>query len=940
MKQVVKPFAIVFWIAAVALSFYAQDYNAPLPTLTGQKAVDQLKSSGQYDSLKKAVDAVRLKDGRRSEPKPEDAVGQTAKLIASDGAAGDFFGASVAIQGNVAVVGSSFDNGGQGSVYIFELTNTTWIAVQKLTASDGAAGDNFGTSVAISGDTVVIGATSGAPNAGAAYTFVLSGGTWTQEQKLTASGGASNDRFGQSVSVYGDTAIIGAVTDDVGAATDQGSAYVFERSGSVWTQVQQLTASDGAAGDNFGVSLAISGTTAIVGSNNHDVGANPNQGSAYVFIYSGGSWVEQAQLTGTSGPPGGQFGFSVGISGDTAIVGAYLDDAFGNIDRGAAYVFTRSGSVWTQQAYLSASDGVASDQFGSGVAISGDVAVVGAYLVDVGPNPNQGSAYIFTRSGGTWTQTEHLTASDGAPSQFLGYCVAVSGTNAIAAAPYDQIGSNFAQGSAYVFRVLGTGWSQEAQKAASDGAGGDRLGSSVALSGDTAVVGAPGDDVGANSDQGSAYVFVRSGAGWTEQGHLFATGGAVGDNFGVSVSIYRDTVIVGADKHDPGGNADQGSAYVFTRSGTTWTQEAELNSSDGAVGDAFGFSVSIDSDTAFVGAHQHTVGGNSNQGSVYVFVRSGTTWTEQAELTASDGSSDDHFGTSVALSGTTAIVGANLDDAPASDQGSAYVFVGSGPTWTEQAHLTASDGAASDQFGTSVAISGDTVIVGADADDVGGNGDQGSAYVFTRSGSLWSEQSHLTASDGSAADGFGNSVGLSGDTAVVGSYVDGVGANAAQGSAYVFTRNAGTWAQQSHLTATGGAANDDFGNSVAVSGDKIVVGAPLSDVSVSIPLAPQAADQGAAFFFINGFVPTAAPVSIGGRVLAPNGAGLRNAVVLLTLASGETHRAISSSFGYFRFDDVEAGQTVVISIASKRFQYAPQVVSAGEDITDLSFTPQ
>ena len=129
MKQVVKPFAIVFWIAAVALSFYAQDYNAPLPTLTGQKAVDQLKSSGQYDSLKKAVDAVRLKDGRRSEPKPEDAVGQTAKLIASDGAAGDFFGASVAIQGNVAVVGSSFDNGGQGSVYIFELTNTTWIAV-------------------------------------------------------------------------------------------------------------------------------------------------------------------------------------------------------------------------------------------------------------------------------------------------------------------------------------------------------------------------------------------------------------------------------------------------------------------------------------------------------------------------------------------------------------------------------------------------------------------------------------------------------------------------------------------------------------------------------------------------------------------------------------------------------------------------------------------
>ncbi len=936
MKQVVKPFAIVFWIAAVALSFYAQDYNAPLPTLTGQKAVDQLKSSGQYDSLKKAVDAVRLKDGQRSDPKPEDAVGQTAKLIASDGAVNDYFGASVAIQGNLAVVGSRFDNSAQGSAYVFELVGTTWTEVQKLTASDAAPNAYFGYSVAIAGDTIIVGALGALGFQGAAYVFVFSYPTWVEQQKLTATGGASGDLFGASVAAYGDTAIVGAF----GVSSGTGSAYVFERSGSSWTQVQQLTASDASLGDNFGVSVAISGSTAIVGAYNDDVGANPDQGSAYVFFYSGGSWAQQAQLTGTSGPPGGQLGYSVSISGDTAIVGAYLDDAFGNHDQGAVYVFTRSGSLWTQQAYLSASDGVADDKFGSSVSISGDVAVVGAYLDDVGTNSNQGSAYVFKRSGTIWTQTEHLTPSDGVAGQSVGFSVAVSGNNAIASSPFDQIGSNANQGSAYVFRVLGTGWSQDAQKVASDGAGGDRLGSSVAISGDTAVVGAPDDDVGGNADQGSAYVFVRSGAGWTEQGHLFATGGAAGDNFGVSVSIYRDTVVVGADTADVGVNADQGSAYVFTRSGTSWTQQAKLNSSDGAGGDAFGHSVSIDSDTAFVGADQHTVLGNLSQGSVYVFVRSGTVWTEQAELTSIGGSTGDHFGTSVALSGTTAIVGANLDDALATDQGSAYVFVGSGSSWTQQAQLTAADGAASDQFGTSVAISGDTVIVGADADDVGGNGDQGSAYVFTRSGSLWSEQSHLTASDGSAADGFGNSVGLSGDTAVVGSYVDGVGANAAQGSAYVFTRNAGTWAQQSHLTATGGAADDEFGTSVAISGDKIVVGAPLSDVSVSIPLAPQATDQGAAFFYINGFIPTAAPVSIGGRVLAPNGAGLRNAVVLLTLASGDTLRTISSSFGYFRFDNIEAGQTVVVSVASKRFQFAPQVVSAGEDITDLSFTPQ
>ncbi|MBV6495985.1 MAG: hypothetical protein DCC44_09955 [Acidobacteria bacterium] len=932
MKQVVKLFAILFFIGAVALSFYAQDYNAPHPTLTGQKAVDQLKSSGQYDSLKKAVDAVRLKDGQRSDPKPEDAVGQTAKLIASDGAVNDYFGASVAIQGNLAVVGSRFDNSAQGSAYVFELVGTTWTEVQKLTASDAAPNAYFGYSVAIAGDTIIVGALGALGFQGAAYVFVFSSPTWVEQQKLTATGGASGDLFGASVAAYGDTAIVGAF----GVSSGTGSAYVFERSGSSWTQVQQLIASDASLGDNFGVSVAISGSTAIVGAYNDDVGANPDQGSAYVFFYSGGSWIEQAQLTGTSGPPGGQFGYSVSISGDTAIVGAALDDAFGNSNRGAAYVFTRSGSLWTQQAYLSASDGVADDQFGNSVAVSGDVAVVGAYLDDVGTNSNQGSAYVFKRSGTIWTQTEHLTPSDGIAGQSVGVSVAVSGNNAIAGSPYDQIGSNSAQGSAYVFRVLGTGWTQEAQKVASDGAGGDRLGSSVAISGDTAVVGAPDK----NGGQGSAYVFVRSGAGWTQQGQLVASDGAAGDNFGVSVSIYRDTVVVGADTADVGVNADQGSAYVFTRSGTSWTQQAKLNSSDGAGGDAFGHSVSIDSDTAFVGADQHTVLGNLSQGSVYVFVRSGTVWTEQAELTSIGGSTGDHFGTSVALSGTTAIVGANLDDALATDQGSAYVFVGSGSSWTQQAQLTAADGAASDQFGTSVAISGDTVIVGADTDDVGVNTGQGSAYVFTRTAGTWSQQAHLTAPDGSANDNFGISVGVSGDTAVVGSYVDTVGPNSAQGSAYVFTRTSGTWSFQSHLTAAGGAADDEFGTSVAISGDKIVVGAPLSDVSVSIPLAPQAADQGAAFFYINGFIPTAAPVSIGGRVLAPNGAGLRNAVVLLTLASGDTLRTISSSFGYFRFDNIEAGQTVVVSVASKRFQFAPQVVSAGEDITDLSFTPQ
>ncbi|MBM3949797.1 MAG: hypothetical protein FJ312_11295, partial [SAR202 cluster bacterium] len=235
---------------------------------------------------------------------------------------------------------------------------------------------------------------------------------------------------------------------------------------------------------------------------------------------------------------------------------------------------------------------------------------------------------------------------------------------------------------------------------------------------------------------------------------------------------------------DVGSNDNQGSAYVFVRSGATWSQQAKLTASDGGTEDRFGDSVAVSGDTAVVGAR----GENSAQGSAYVFVRSGATWSQQAKLTASDGAEDDVFGISVAVSGDTAVVGALFDDVGSNDdQGSAYVFVRSGATWSQQAKLTASDGAARDQFGYSVVVSGDTAVVGAGGDDIGSNGDQGSAYVFVRSGATWSQQAKLTASDGATDDEFGRSVAVSGDTAVVGPWSDNVGSNLDQGSAYVFT---------------------------------------------------------------------------------------------------------------------------------------------------------
>ena len=391
----------------------------------------------------------------------------------------------------------------QGTFYLFDGQNWLPLAFQNPTsimpttrlASDGAAGDNFGNSVAISGDYALVGAYTDAIGAnsqqGSAYVFVRSGSSWIQQAKLTATDGAANDLFGVSVAISGDYAIVGAYGDDIGANGDQGSAYVFFRSGSSWTQQQKLTAADGAVNDNFGIGVAISGDYALVGAYQDDIGANANQGSAYVFVRSGSSWIQQAKLTATDGAANDLFGVSVAISGDYALAGAFGDDIGANADQGSAYVFVRSGSSWIQQAKLTATDGAANDLFGNSVAISGDYALVGAPYDDIGANTQQGSAYVFVRSGSSWTQQQKLTAADGAANDNFGNSVAISGDYALVGAPYDDIGANIQQGSAYVFKRTGTGWSP-VRPVIDNSPANTRNGNGVGISNGTFIIGGPG----------------------------------------------------------------------------------------------------------------------------------------------------------------------------------------------------------------------------------------------------------------------------------------------------------------------------------------------------------------------------------------------------------------------------------------------------------------
>jgi FG-GAP repeat protein len=371
-----------------------------------------------------------------------------------------------------------------------------------------------------------------------------------------------------------------------------------------------------------------------------------------------------------------------------------------------------------QIAKLLSSDGVAGQQFGASVSVSGDTAVIGAYL-DEDNGWGSGAAYIYTRSGGNWTQIAKLIPSDGAEGDYFGWSVAISGaTVVIGAYQHDDNGTN--SGAAYIYTRSGEVWSEQAKLLPAGGTSFDRFGDSVSICGDTVVIGAAENGVGT----GSAYVFTRSGSVWSQQAKILPGDGAAADWFGISVTISDDTAVIGAFRDDDNGT-NSGSAYVYLRNDGIWTQQAKLLADDGTEGDRFGISVSINGDTAVIGASGDDENGEIS-GSAYVFVYSAGTWTQQTKLLLAKGTGFDNFGDSVSIDGNTAIIGTLGDD---SGFGSAYVFTSGNGVWTQQAKLQAADGAVLDYFGFSVSVSGDTAIIGSWLDDDNGS-DSGSAYIF------------------------------------------------------------------------------------------------------------------------------------------------------------------------------------------------------------------
>ncbi len=679
-------------------------------------------------------------------------------------------GLAVALSGdgNTAIVGGPTDDRGVGAAWIWTRIGEVWTQQgTKLVGSDavGNAGQGWSVSLSADGNTAIV----GGPNNSAAWIWTRSGGVWTQQgTKLVGSGAAGNSSQGASVclSADGNTAIVGGHADNGYA----GAAWVWTRSGGVWTQQgTKLVGSDasGNAKQGFSVSLSGDGNTAIVGGYADNGGA----GAAWVWTRSGGVWTQQGtKLVGSGAMGSANQGYSVSLAGDgnTILVGGRSDTTVA----GAAWVWTKSGGIWSQQGTKLIGSGGVYAQQGYSVSLTGDgdTAIVGGQDDTFG----RGAAWVWSRSGGAWAQQGPKlvgSGTDGKAAQGQAVSLSADGNTAIVGGPADNVVS----GAAWVWTRSGGVWTQQGPKLVGTEGVGPQVeqGWSVSLSGDgnTAIVGGPSD----NNNAGAVWVWTRSGGVWTQQGTKLVGSGAVGKAYqGASVSLSGDgnTAIVSGGLD----NGYTGAVWVWTRNGGVWTQQGPK-----LVGQVTSVALSADGNTAIVGAY----GENNNEGAARVWTRSGGVWTQQGtKLVCSGASGNAQQGYSVSLSadGNTAIIGGPADNGAA---GAAWVWTRSGGVWTQQGTKLVGSGASGNaQQGYSVSLSGDgnTAIVVGSRDGVG----RGAAWVWTRSGGIWTQQG--TKLVGSGAVGFAQyfSVSLStdGKTAMVGGNED----NGFVGAAWVFTR--------------------------------------------------------------------------------------------------------------------------------------------------------
>lgn len=887
-------------------------------------------------------------------------VAQQAQITASNAGSQDQFGFSAAIDGDTVVIGApnegssatgvngdGSDNGapGSGAAYVFVRSGATWTQQAYLKASNTGVDDGFGCSVSISGDTVVIGARgessnatgvngnqadNSAPFSGAAYVFTRSGTVWSQQAYLKASNTSENQGFGNTVTMSGDTVVVAAPGEESSAtgvngnqadhgAPYSGAVYVFTRSNSVWTQQAYIKASNTGENDGFGAALGLAGDVLIVGASteaSNATGVNGNQadnsvdgaGAAYAFVRTGGIWAQTAYVKGNTTETEDYLGFSAAISGGTAIIGA-IGRASGPAAQYAGTVFAFTGleagspnapEIAVEQPLGTGIDDGGGKNFGSviigssaslaftikntgtadltglGITIDGTNAaqftLTALPSAPVAPAGSTTFTVQFTPSGfGSKTAVLHIANNDDNENPYditlTGACISSPPTISDVT---DQTVNEDSSTAALAFTL----------------ADADTPLASLTLAGsssNTALV--PGANIvfGGSGVNRTVTITPAPNAFGTATITLSVSDetNTVSDTFLLTVNAINDapTITDIADLSIPTngttgllsfsiGDVDS-PPNTFAVSSTSNNQALVPNASIVMNSSGPSWTLSITPAANMSGTATITVTVTDTQlaSSFDSFVLTVapnvppvmTDVISRAYVKASNTGGGDHFGGALDISGDTMVVGAadedssggNQADNSASGAGAVYVFVRTNSTWTQQAYLKASNAEAGDGFGRAVAISGDTIVVGAPSEGsnaTGVNGDpnnnslllSGAAYVFVRSGTTWTQQAYLKASNTDDDDHFGSSVDISGNTIVIGadhedssaSGVNGDQANngaADSGAAYVFTRSGTTWTQQAYLKASNTDPDDDFGVSVAVDGDTILVGAWRED---------------------------------------------------------------------------------------------------------------
>lgn len=739
-------------------------------------------------------------------------------------------GISVALSGDLLIAGANFGNycvGGEAR--LFRETGSGFLLEQVLELPPSSNSYGLGRAVAIDGAAACIGASQPWPGyLGEAHVFRLDPilDEWVHEQILSPADGSAFNSFGTSLDMSGDWIVIGAQFDDELGA-DSGAAYIFHRDpiSGVWSQAQKLMTPAGATGVHYGRAVAIQGDTILVGAPHHGT-----TGMVFVHRFDPvlGSWSLVQSIQRPSGQQWDEFGFSVSIHADLAVIGAP-----GAETGGAAFVYRQdpSTAAWLEEDALIPSDGDLGDLFGWAVSGAGDSIAVGAFGNDEFGD-DHGAVYLFLHQPvtGTWSEEQKLSAANGGEDDHFGHSVAIGPDLVAIGRPYADLVED-SSGAVHVFTPTGGpgSWTESQMLATTaPGAAKEFLGTSVDMSGEVAIAGAPGDkDQAPGSGSATIYRYDAGLAEWHEEAKLLGSYGSEGDEFGISVAIDEDLAVVGA-WWDETVAPKTGSAYVFRRDLATgnWLEEQRLIASDADTGDVFGVSVDVSGDVIAVGARGDDALG-PERGAAYLFRRDSVsgTWVEEQKIVGA-GSPYNRFGHTLSLEADVLMVGSMLGSAI-----QVYRYDFQAHFWSLHPAMAPWESIYNSEFGASIDLSGNRVIVGESRDDELGLA-AGAAHVFLYDGQLdfWLAEAKLLAPDGQQEDKFGRSVALSGDFAVVGA--PGVGANGSTiGKVYLYRRSAGTseWEFQVGWSPEGASLFEELGSAVACWGTQAVVGAPRSD---------------------------------------------------------------------------------------------------------------